>query len=44
MRNLHLISEGFSQAHHAPGIPQINGLQTPLTMKGEGRPESCPVD
>jgi hypothetical protein len=31
MQYILLISEGFSQAHHASGIPQINGSETPLT-------------
>jgi hypothetical protein len=30
MQYILLISEGFSQAHHASGIPQINGSETPL--------------
>jgi hypothetical protein len=32
MQYLHLISEGFSQAHNASGTDQFNGLEPPLTV------------
>jgi len=31
MQNLHLLPQTFSQAHHASGIHQINGLEPPHT-------------
>jgi integrase len=31
MRNLHLLTQTFSQARHASGTGQINGLESPLT-------------
>jgi hypothetical protein len=34
MRNLHLLKQTFSQAQHASGTHQFNGLGTPLTMNG----------
>jgi hypothetical protein len=33
MRNLHLLKQTFSQAQHASGTHQFNGLGTPLTAK-----------
>jgi hypothetical protein len=33
MQYLHLISEGFSQAHNASGTDQFNGLEPPLTLR-----------
>ena len=32
MQNLHLLPQTFSQAHHASGIHQINGLEPPHTL------------
>ncbi|WP_022705498.1 recombinase family protein [Pseudorhodobacter ferrugineus] len=36
MQNLHLLPQTFSQAHHASGIHQINGLEPPHTINDKG--------
>jgi hypothetical protein len=35
MPNLHLLTQTFSQARHASGTDQINGLEPPLTQNGD---------
>jgi hypothetical protein len=43
MPNLHLLTQTFSQARHASGTHQFNGLGPPLTENQEFRSDIGPL-